>query len=227
MPPVAEAYGALLTAAPMARLQAGLASAIATTAPGARPGWKGLRPAAIAAGLALFALGTLAGGVAPTVWSSFVATDQTGEAGEEAWRDAVADYVGLTTSQTLLAMRPSSDQLLTDLRRALAKADVTIDPNAFRLPGRSLMRVELYHYNNEPLVQLAFLDEENGPISLCITKRAGPVEAPESERRKGMNIAYWSTPTHAFMLISRAPDEVLQKLAADVAPRTGGPAPPG
>ena len=47
------------------------------------------------------------------------------------------------------------------------------------------MKVELYHYDNLPVDQITYLDEQNGPISLCIT----PITDQDADARNGATAA--------------------------------------
>lgn len=225
--PFRAAFDAVAAAAPRARLEAMLAEALqpqAAQAPAAairatlRRPWFAVRPAALAAGLALFALGVGAGRYAPAEWwpSFGTASEQDSP---EAWRSTAADYLALTTSQTLLAMPRDQALIRSDLAVVGKKLGLDLSPDRVELTKLALMRVDLYHFRNAPLVQITYFDPENGPVALCILGRKQAPEAPESERRNGMNIAYWSSGDHAFMLVGRAPDEVLAPLATQLAQR--------
>jgi hypothetical protein len=52
---------------------------------------------------------------------------------------------------------------------------------------------------------------------LSILSKQGSPSGLEGERREGMNLAVWSSATHAFSLAGRAPPEVLQDLARQLA----------
>jgi len=126
----------------------------------------------------------------------------------------VAEYLSLTTSQTLLALRSDPADLKADLASVGKSVKIDLSPERLALPGQELRRIELYHYDNAPLVEIAYLDPENGPMAFCVMARGEQhPEGIELEERQGMNIAYWSSPTHSFMLVGRAPREVLETVA--------------
>ncbi len=216
-----ESYDALNAHAPTARLEAMLARSLAATpAQGAgevandneqRSGWR-LPPAAIAAGLALFLFGAAAGHyTAP--WWPFGDSHHADQETPDAWRTKVADYWGLTTSQTLLEMPNDTASTQRDLSVATRKLGFPLTPEQVALPVQDLKRVELFHYDNAPLVELAYFDELNGPIAFCIfANNPGTVTPPQLEQRKGFNVVYWSDTKRSYMVIGHGPDEIMQKI---------------
>ncbi|MCE3543856.1 anti-sigma factor, partial [Escherichia coli] len=47
------------------------------------------------------------------------------------------------------------------------------------------------------------------PMALCIVQSSKGPRAADTERRHGMNVVYWSSDTHAFMLIGHeSPDAI-------------------
>jgi hypothetical protein len=228
--PFAEAYSGVLGSAPVAAMQARLDAALGsrvspeapeTAASGRTDAARRWGTMAVAAGLALFAAGYVAGHGLPAGLPFGGAPEQAEESPDH-WRQVVADYLTLTTSQTLTALKPPDEQLKAELGTALAKVGLKADRTLFDLPGRRLMKVELYHYDGSPLVQITYLDEENGPISLCLTRQADRATTVETERRGTMNVAYWSSASHAFMLVGLAPEQTLTEIAARLAPELDG-----
>jgi anti-sigma factor RsiW len=218
--PFREAYDALGRSAPVDRLTKMLESVSAARTRKAVVLWPRLRPAAIAAGLALFLGGGAAGYFAAAVLSPIAPRSTVAEDAPEAWRDSVADYFALTTSQTLTALVRDRASIDRDLAAVGKKLDLDLPRSKIELPGQTIRRVELFHAVDAPLAQIAYLHPDMGPVALCILGRAQAPEAIEAERRRGMNIAYWSTSKHAYMLVGRAPEEALvgfaQRLAAQL-----------
>jgi len=84
---------------------------------------------------------------------------------------------------------------------------------AVSLPGAEFRRAQILDYDGVLIGQLTYLDPRHGPLALCITAaKKGPI-AMATEQRRGMNVVYWSNPSHAFMLIGRNPFEDLQIMA--------------
>ncbi|WFS01340.1 anti-sigma factor family protein [Rhizobium tumorigenes] len=137
---------------------------------------------------------------------------QPGEGAE--WRAVVADYVALYSPDTLSAPAGDRAEQLAELDRVGSKIGLSLSPEAIALPGADFRRALVLQYDGEPLAQIAYLDPEDGPMALCIVKSAAAAAGPETERRHGMNVVYWSGRGHAFMLIGHAaPDRM--KIAAE------------
>ena len=161
-----------------------------------------------------FALGALAGAAGSRLvpWTDAPTTE-----GEGAWRAAMATNLDLTTSQALAGLPRNAASLASDLIRVGGEVGVVLNANRVSLPGRAISRVDLYYFEGAPLAQVAYFDPENGPIAFCVLSRKGTAKPPGAERREGMNLVAWSSSTHAFMVAGRAPPEVLQDLAAQLA----------
>ncbi|WP_413992835.1 anti-sigma factor family protein [Labrys okinawensis] len=217
--PFRESFEVLNGHAPTARLEATLAKSLeAVPAPVAndndgRRSWH-LPPAAIAAGLALLLVGAGIGHYTPVQWWPLGPTTQ--EADQEtpdAWRTKVAQYWGLTTSQTLLEMPGDTAATERDLSVATKRLGFPLTPQQVALPAQEVKRVELFHYDNAPLVEIAYFDELNGPIAFCIfANNPGTVTQPELEQRKGFNVVYWSDAKRSYMVIGHGPDEIMLKI---------------
>ena len=223
---LAEGFAALEASAPLDRLGALLGEALAT-AEAAKPpkpaswNWRTLRPAAVAAGLALFIIGGAAGHWLPEFWPKATVTATDEAAGADGWREVVAEYFPLTTTQTLRALPRDVPQLRADLGAASIQASFDLTPERLAVPGLELARVDLFQLDDLALVQVSYLDPQNGPIALCILSRRDAVAPPRDERRGTMNIAWWGTGEHALMLIGRAPAPQLQAIAGRLAQQLG------
>ena len=216
--PLRESYEALKAHAPTARLEVMLARTLASVpAPVVNdnrraPFWR-LPPAAIAAGLALLLVGAGIGRYLPVQWWPFGATQEAEQDAPDAWRTKVAQYWGLTTSQTLLDMPNDTPSAQRDLAIATRQLGFPLTPQQVALPVQELKRVELFHYDNAPLVEIAYFDELNGPIAFCIfANNPGTATQPELEQRKGFNVVYWSDAKRSYMVIGHGPDEIMLKI---------------
>jgi len=207
--PFREAFAPLLAAAPAARLDAMLAAVPAVSAPKAAAGIgrRGLLAAAAACLVAGIALDRTVLGVARRLSGP----DESAE-----WRAVVAEYLALYTADTLSA--PAGDHAAQAAQLALVgeKLGMTLTPEAVALPGTDFRRAQVLQYDGMPLAQIVYLHPETGPMALCMILSNAGAAAPEAERRRGMNVVYWSSATHAFMLIGRAPVDELQALADHV-----------
>lgn len=219
---IAPAFEALQADAPRVRLDALLAAAIATDEtrrvlerPQTRtlhfPRWQ---PRLMAAALALFLLGGVLG-AALSGWIGREGSESEARA-PEGWRQAVAEYWSLTTPETL-ALKPTPDQATAQLRAASAKLGVDLAGAADAFPGLSFRGAQLFDFQGHPLVQIAYLDPQHGPIAYCVIARPDKVDiAPTTEELHGFTIVHWASGGQARLLIGRAPAERLRALAQKV-----------
>ena len=163
------------------------------------------------------AIGAAAGVSAARVFPGLSGGNAPGEGGEGAWRTSVAAKLDLTTSQSLLGLPREASVLREDLAKVGKQVGLDLTAERLALAGRAIGRVELYHFEGAPLAEIVYFDPENGPITLSVLARPGAPSGLEGERREGMNLAVWSTARHAFSLTGRAPPEVLQGLAKELA----------
>lgn len=135
------------------------------------------------------------------------------------WRSVVAEYIALYTPDTLAGPVPPADVQTAQLARVDSKLGLNLSPEAVALPGVDFKRAQLLEYDDQPLAQIAYLDPETGPMALCIVRSGKGAKEPDIEGRKGMNVIYWSTATHAFMLIGHAPVDRMREIADAVRPK--------
>ncbi|MBY5827467.1 anti-sigma factor family protein [Rhizobium leguminosarum] len=132
------------------------------------------------------------------------------------WRAVVADYISLYTAETLAGPVPGRGDQAAQLASLDEKLGLSLSPEAVSLPGIDFKRALLLQYDGEALAQIAYLDPETGPMALCIVKSDAGPKVPDLESRKGMNVVYWSSATHAFMLIGHAAAERMSAIASEV-----------
>ncbi|KQV32240.1 Fis family transcriptional regulator [Rhizobium sp. Root1203] len=211
--PFGQAFEPMLAAAPMAELQAMLEDLSAETKPISTPVRASRRGF-----LGALAACLVAGAVVDRAFIGFqrrlVARDESSE-----WRAAVAEYIALYTPDTLAGPVPSREAQAAQLAIPEGKLGLSLSPETIALPGVDFKRALLLQYDDKPLAQIAYLDQETGPMALCIVRSDAGAKPPGVEGRKGMNVIYWSSPSHAFMLIGHAPLDRMQAIAEDVRTR--------
>jgi hypothetical protein len=208
--PFGAAYAALLAAAPEARLKATLAAAVAAQqARAARGDWRRWA-AAIAAAVVIFVAGGAAG---------YLLLPQLNPPAPPGWRQVVAEYQGLMTTDTLAAIPNDPDVVAAELSAASGKLSLALDPDKLVLPDAALKRAEILDFRGKPLVQLAYLTAGSGPVALCIIANGRPDEAQAFETREGFNIVFWTDNGRGYMLIGKAPRDTLEAYAGTLAPR--------
>ena len=225
---IADAMAELKARAPKPRLDDILAQAVAqheaegdTVVPLRRSPFANLGTRQlIAASVALFLLGGVAndflrGQQAPRPEPQ--RSEEAESAKPENWRQAVAEYWSLTTPETL-ALAPTPERAAAELRLASTKLGVDLADVPGQLPGLSFRGAQLFDFHGKPLVQMAFLDPEHGPIAYCVIDNPQKAEiARTTETLDGFTIVHWASGGQARLLIGRAPAERLEALASEVA----------
>lgn len=211
--PFREAFAPLLDEAPKDRLEAMLA---AIPAPAAAA--KTERSAITRRGLFGALAASLAVGIIADRAYLGIGRNLGRDEGSE-WRSVVAEYIALYTPDTLAGPVPPADVQTAQLARVDSKLGLNLSPEAVALPGVDFKRAQLLEYDDHPLAQIAYLDPETGPMALCIVRSEKGAKEPDIEGRKGMNVIYWSTATHAFMLIGHAPVDRMREIADAVRPK--------
>ncbi len=213
--PFSAAYADMLKQAPQARLQARLDSLDPTgqqpqEETPAAPGRSITRRNLFAAAVAGLAVGVLGGRLSFGPFADLRRRDN--------WRDLVAEYMSLYTDETFADAADSPDLQQRQLQTVGARLGLPLDPERLRLPGAELKFARLLSYDQQPIAQIAYLDEKHGPLALCITHtRNGREQGLETEVLRGMNVVYWATAGHRFMLIGHNPPEELSALAKKLA----------
>ncbi len=197
--PFRDAFNPLLDSAPKAKLDAMLAEVLPSEPIRKQAnGWN--RRGFLAAAIGFIAVGIAADRTFLGVQSSLHG-DQEGSD----WRSVVAQYMSLYTSDTL-GNAPADVAMQTEqLRGVGVKLGLNLTPELVQLPGTTLKRAQMLAYDGKALGQITYLDAAQAPMALCIVQSSKGAKAPDSERRHGMNVIYWSSDTHAFMLIGHEP----------------------
>ena len=174
----------------------------------------------IAASVALFLLGGIANDFFrghQGAWRETQRVEEPETPQRENWRQAVAEYWSLTTPDTL-ALAPSPERAAAELQLASSKLGVDLTSVPALLPALSFRGAQLFDFHGKPLVQMAFLDPEHGPIAYCIIANPETAEiARMTEKAGDFTIVHWASGGQARLLIGRAPAERLQALAERVA----------
>jgi hypothetical protein len=132
---------------------------------------------------------------------------------DQGWRASVARYMALYTPQTLENLSTDVSAHAAQLGSVGRQLGLPLTPDAVSLPGAAFRRAQILDYDGVLIGQLTYLDPRHGPLALCITAaKKGPVTL-SSEERVGLNVVYWSSASHAFMLIGRNPFEDLKIMA--------------
>ncbi len=132
------------------------------------------------------------------------------------WRQAVAEYMGLMTPETLAIVADNPAALAGELQKVGDKLSLDLAPDRLVLPETTLKRATLYTFQGKPLVQLAYLSPAEGALAFCIIANGKPDAAVATEERNGFNIVFWNHNGLGYMLIGKAPRATLETLAGDL-----------
>ncbi len=156
------------------------------------------RSALIAASLlGAVALGFVAGRFAPTTEA-------------EDWRMAVAEYQLLYRSETLSHLVREPGELERERARVVGKLGLDITAaTLMNLEGLRYRRAQLLGFEDAPLVQFAYLDDDQQPLAFCVVPTKAADRPVESQSLKGLAAASWVAGGYAFLVIGDiAPDHV-------------------
>ena len=128
------------------------------------------------------------------------------------WRQAVADYQMLFTTDSL-----SPDQG-GDAALALAseRVGLALDPATRAASGLQFRRAQLLAFNDKPLVQLAFLGDGGVPVAFCIIASNKPEAETQFEVRNGLGIVHWIIGGYGLMVIGDLPEDRLKSIAHEL-----------
>lgn len=208
--PFAQAYDALLGAAPEERLRARFAALAAQRGGAAIE--RGRRwPQLAAAAVLLFVLGGIVG---------YFVSVLTTPAPPTGWRQAVAEYHAFISPETVAFMAEDERALAAELAAIGARMNLDLAPERLALPGAALKRAQLYDYNGMPLLQLVYQGADAEPFALCIIANGRADGAMDFEEREGSGIVYWYKDGYGYLVIGReTPRAVLEAWAGDIAAR--------
>ncbi len=128
----------------------------------------------------------------------------------EDWRMAVAEYQLLYRSDTLSHLVRQPGELERERARVVAKLGLDIPGSTLmNLEGLSYRRAQLLGFEDVPLVQFAYLDDDEQPLAFCVVPTTAADRQVESQNLKGLAAASWVSQGYAFLVIGDiAPDHV-------------------
>jgi anti-sigma factor RsiW len=210
----AAAFDRLFDSAPADRLAAMLKRVQAESRAKPVRSWTGggMRLGLIAAGVLLFIIG---GGL-----GYFAGLDRglnQAELSDQSpgyWREVVADYVDLYSTETFAGFPEDRAILTASLAGVGGKLGLNLNPDNVALPGLTLKGPVLFTLHGSPLAQVAYLSKDYGPIAFCMIANGQPDQQPAFETRGGRNIVYWAKGGRGYLVIGTAPRQELEAYAA-------------
>jgi len=200
--PMDAAFSALLDDAPVERMKSKLPPALGQIAQS--PALPNRRRFLAAACL-------LAGVVAGGGLVRLLSLDEA--ASSQNWRAVVADYMQLYSPDTLSNLSDDPSVKADQIARVASVMQLPLTTQGLMISGIPFKRAQLLTFNKKPLAQIAYLDPKYGPVALCVTHSSTGKIDFQREQRLGMNIVFWSSANHSFMVIGRNPPEQLEVIA--------------
>lgn len=214
--PFVKAFVALLDEAPLERMKASLAELDARRMVSPRPAFgayaKGL---AAALAVAVFLAGFGVGRFAPQQEPEVSVANQT----REDWRDAVAEYANLYTSETFAKAPADAPTQSAELQALAVKLGVDLSADRTKLDNLSFKAAFLLAYDGAPLGQLAYTGPDGAPVLFCVIADARPDAKPTNETRNGFALTSWARSGRGYMVIARRPEQQVAAIASELARR--------
>jgi anti-sigma factor RsiW len=168
----------------------------------------------LVAGLLLFLVGAAADRFLPELLEAVgINIDQESD---EDWRKTVAESISLYTPETVAFAQNDPSLIERELAAVGSKLQLPLTLDRVSLPDLSLRRSQLLDYDEKSLGQLIYLGQQGRIVALCVYADGQSDAAQKTEQRSGMNVVYWSSRDHAFMLVGRTTVSELQRLANQI-----------
>jgi anti-sigma factor RsiW len=198
------AFTALLDEAPVERMKSNLPAPGGIKQNAALPDRRRFLAAAC-----LIAGAVAGGGLVRLLSSGEAASSQN-------WRAVVADYMQLYSADTLGNLSDDPAVKADQIARVASIMELPLTTQGLMISGIPFKRAQLLTFNKKPLAQIAYLDPKYGPIALCVTHTSAGKADFQKEERLGMNIIFWASADHSFMVIGRNPPDQLEEIAGQL-----------
>jgi len=142
----------------------------------------------------------------------------TAPASTPSWRQVVAEYLVLTTPDTL-AVLPENPRLAEAVKAYADRLQLDLSADKLMMPMAALKDVRLFDYRGRPLVEVVYLTDDTMAVAFCIILNGQGDAPPAFEQREGQNIVFWTSGGHGFMIAGKAPREKLEAVAGQLAAR--------
>jgi hypothetical protein len=109
--------------------------------------------------------------------------------------------MALYVPQTLDHLPTDEASQRAQLRTIDARLGLNLSPATLKLPNAEFKRAQMLEYDGVPIAQIVYLDAKHGPLALCVTRSNSGSQPLAHERRREMNVVYWTEREHAWMLI--------------------------
>ena len=132
---------------------------------------------------------------------------------DKSWREAVAEYQVLYSTETLAWNAVAPAEVDTTLEHLSERIGVKLTRPALSLETADFKRGQMLTFGSRPLVQLAYLHDGVTPVAFCITTDGAPDAGLATEIREGLPIVHWANAGTSYMIIGKIPEEQLTAMA--------------
>lgn len=203
---IASAFAPLLNAAPLSSMEEQLANLLSKQPTTTNKATGVSRRSLIAASLSFLVIGSGLGYIARPTTHSLSESEKI--------RELEAQYMSLYSAETLLDADNSASALQRGLVRTAQDIGLQTNERQLVLPGAELKMVRMLRYDSTSIAQIAWMHEDFGPMALCISPDRHPASTElNHEQRHSMNLVWWRSGRHQFVLIGRNPVSQLRQNA--------------
>lgn len=129
------------------------------------------------------------------------------------WVDTVASYQALYVSETLAGdvQDPVVTQAVLTRAKALLDVDLTA---ALNIDGLTFKRVQVLSIEGEPLIQMAYLDDQGRPFAFCLTARDVADQNDQARMAFDLATSNWVKDGVGFVLVGGQDNVETSQIAA-------------
>lgn len=133
------------------------------------------------------------------------------------WVEAVVGYQALYTRETLTNINADPVLSAKVIQGAQQVDHLNVSVPDLRNQGLTFKRVQRLSFHDRPVIQIVYLPEGGGPVALCVTREAGPDEAPHWRELRGTRTVEWRRNQVGYILLARDPQADLIELGRRIA----------
>lgn len=135
------------------------------------------------------------------------------------WRQAVADYQVLYTSETVTATPLDAARRAAGLAHVAARLGLDLDEGRIQVEGLTFQRAQILDFDGQALGQLVYLDQAGAPIAFCLMRAGEADSPPRTISLAGMTASTWNAGGLGFIVIGPTQRDVIQSAAEELSAR--------
>lgn len=136
------------------------------------------------------------------------------------WMDVVASYQSLYVTETVANANQPPDMTAEVLAGFGSDHGIDLTP-AQSVDGLDFKRAQILGFKGKPLLQMAYLSEDDVPFAFCITRFAGEDRGPRTETLEGLSATSWVKDGIGYLVIGGQDDATVSSAASEIIERLG------